>query len=227
MKMLLASSSEEMVEEISLALVQRWPALILLRECMGRRIIELLESESLNIVILDTELPDGLTLLKQIRTFSTLPIIVLIAQGKEPMRVEALEEGADDYVIKPPDRLEVQAKVNALLRRSRMSVDSVNSRFVYHKRGLQINFDTRTIASGKQVVGLTPIEYRLLHCLVKNEGRFVPKEALIGKVWGPEYLGVGGEEELRRYICRLRSKLNRNGRYIVTQWGAGYLFCRQ
>ncbi len=222
MKVLLASSKEEMVEELSLALVERWPEVVLLRERRASGIIELLQSELLNLIILDTELPARLTLLKQIRTISNLPIIVLIGEGNESTRVEALEEGADDYVIKPPDRLEVQAKMNALLRRN--NGDSIDTDFVYYKRGLRIDFSTRTIASGSQAVGLTPTEYKLLQCLVKNEGRFIPKEDLIKRVWGPEYLGIGGEEELRRYICRLRLKLNRQGKRIVTRWGSGYLF---
>jgi len=222
MKVLLASSSEETLEELSLALVQRWPALTLVRESRASTIIELLESEFPNMIILDNDLPDGLTLLKQIRAISNLPIIVLIGEGKESAPIEALEEGADDYVVKPPGTLEVQAKVNALLRRN--NSDSIDTNLVYHKRGLRIDFGMRTIALGRQVVGLTPTEYKLLHCLVKNEGRFVPKETLITMVWGPEYLNFGGEEELRRYICRLRLKLNHQGKHIVSRWGLGYLF---
>ena len=222
MKVLLASSNEEMVEELSLALVQRWPDVIVLRESRASSIIELLKSELPNMIILDTKLPDWSTLLKQIRTLSNLPIIALVGEGKESTRVEALEEGADDYVIQPPERLELQAKVNALLRRN--NGHSTDTDFVYRKRGLQIDFGTRTIASGRQVVSLTPTEHKLLHYLVKNEGKFVPKDDLIRRVWGPSYLGIGGEEELRRYVSRLRLKLNRQGKRIVTRWGSGYLF---
>ena len=222
MKLLLTSSNEKMVEDVSLSLEQRWPGMILLFEPQGRGVIALLERESPDIVILDTELPNGFTLLEEIRAFSNVPVIALVARNRRLERVEALERGADHYVIKPPDRLELQAKVGALLRR--MSPDCVDTSFIYREDNFHINFATRTIVSGKKVVSLTPTEYKLLYHLVKNEGRSIPKEALIRKVWGPEYLNLGGEEELRRYIHRLRSKLNQRGERIVTQWGAGYLF---
>ena len=202
-------------------LEQRWPEAVVLFEPKAKG-IDLLGRELPNIVILDTELPNGFSLLKQIRAFCNVPMIALIAQDKSQEKVRALEEGADDYLIKPPNGIELAAKVAALLRRT--SPKFIDTSLTYSEDGFHINFAARELVSGEKAVKLTPTEYKLLYYLVKSKGKFISREALIRMVWGEEYLNIGGKENLRRYIYRLRSKLPKVGSQIVTHWGAGYRF---
>jgi len=117
MKVLIISPSEEMVQHLSQPLQERWARTNVVFE-LGTRGIEALERESPDIVILDTELPNAFALLKQIRAFSNVPLIALVDQDETKEKVRALEEGADHYVTKSPNGIELASKVNALLRRT-------------------------------------------------------------------------------------------------------------
>jgi DNA-binding response OmpR family regulator len=179
-----------------------------------------------DLVLLDVMLPDidGLELLRMIREFSPVPILMVTAKGEEDDRVRGLERGADDYITKPFSPRELASRIRAVLRRDEMPRMSIHQPVVVDDR-LTIDFDKREVrVEGKPIV-LRPTEYRLLYHLVKNAGRVVTHDQLLAKVWGYEY-----REEthyLRLYVNYLRQKLEKDPShpvYILTDRGVGYRF---
>lgn len=181
------------------------------------------------LVILDIRLPgvDGLTVCRQIREFSMVPIIMLTALGRDEDKVRGLRDGADDYIVKPFSAQELLARVEAVLRRSHLS--EVPSRQAAFEAGeLRIEFATRKVLRAGQEVRLTPTEYRLLQHLAAHAGRVVTQEEILEAVWGPEYRRQ--YEGLRVYVSRLRQKLGDTGpasHRIVTHPGVGYMLAAQ
>jgi len=179
-----------------------------------------------DLVVLDIMMPgmDGWVVCNRLRDVSDVPIIMLTAKDGERNIVEGLESGADDYVVKPFSMSELLARIRALLRRA--SQDSrVEEMKVFDNGELVINFSKREIVVRGQSVNLTPTEFELLSCLVKNEGRVLPHTVLLRQVWGDEY--VGETQYLKLYIRYLRQKIERdasNPEYILTEWGVGYRF---
>jgi DNA-binding response OmpR family regulator len=179
-----------------------------------------------DLVLLDVMLPDidGLDLLRMIREFSPVPILMVTAKGEEDDRVRGLERGADDYITKPFSPRELASRIRAVLRRDEMPRTAAHTPIVVDDR-LTIDFDRREVlVEGKPVV-LRPTEYRLLYHLMQNAGRVVTHDQLLAKVWGYEY-----REEthyLRLYVNYLRQKLEKDPaqpRYILTERGVGYRF---
>jgi DNA-binding response OmpR family regulator len=179
-----------------------------------------------DLVLLDVMLPDidGLEILRMIREFSQVPILMVTARGEEDDRVKGLERGADDYIAKPFSPRELASRIRAVLRRNEMPRGAAHEPIVVDDR-LTIDFDKREVrVEGKPVV-LRPTEYRLLFHLVQNAGRVVTHDQLLAKVWGYEY-----REEthyLRLYVNYLRQKLERDPskpEYILTERGVGYRF---
>ncbi|WP_457325656.1 response regulator transcription factor [Roseateles sp. P5_E11] len=180
----------------------------------------LLSEQSFDIVILDLGLPlmDGFTVLKRIRTMHpTLPVVVLTALDKLDSRVESLNAGADDYVTKPFDFPELQARLNAVLRRSRQSPHSDLA-----AAGLRFDRQTRRTFIGSESVDLSPRETILLDLLLINMDKVVTKEQIL-QAWTDEgnEVGIGNSAEV--HIHRLRKKLERSGVAIRTVRGLGYL----
>lgn len=204
-------------------------------ESVGHRVTclatgqEAVQSVALNppdLVVLDLRLPgmDGFEVCQQIREFSTVPIIMLTALGAEQDKVRGLRLGADDYVTKPFSAQELLARVEAVLRRSRLS-DVPTTQPNFTCEGVTIDFSARRVTVRGEEAKLTPTEYRLLHCLAANAGRVMTHEELLEKVWGAEYRGQ--YEGLRMYILRLRQKIEEDPhqpRYIITRPGVGYMF---
>ncbi len=174
--------------------------------------------------IVDLVLPDGdgVEVTRRLREWSEMPILVLSAVGEEEQKVRALEAGADDYITKPFGARELVARLQAALRRAGRSEEEPSIAV----DGLEVDLSARVVRRDGEPIHLTPIEFDLLCCLVRNRGRLMTHRKLIAEVWGPEY--VDDIQPLRTHIARLRAKIEPEGvtapRYIVTDPGVGYRF---
>jgi two-component system, OmpR family, KDP operon response regulator KdpE len=171
-------------------------------------------------IILDVLLPDGrgTDVCREIRGWSSVPILVLSAVGEEAEKVAALDAGADDYVTKPFGGDELLARLRAALRRS-----SASTRPVVEVGELRLDLEKRLVTMDGRAVSLTPIEYDLLRLLAENEGKLLTHPTILREIWGPAY----GEESnyLHVYVSHLRRKIEPDParpRYILTQPGVGY-----
>lgn len=192
----------------------------------GRDALDAVEDATPDVVVLDLGLPDldGVDVLRHIRRTSRVPVVVLSARHDRDDKVEALDEGADDYVTKPFDIDELMARVRAALRRGGEGLPSLPPFRCDH---FTLDFDERTCTVGGQVVHLTPTEWRLLAELSRHEGRIVPHENLLRAAWGPSY---GRESNyLRVYASQLRRKLEPDPGQpvnLLTEPGIGYRLVR-
>jgi two-component system KDP operon response regulator KdpE len=175
-----------------------------------------------DLVIVDLGLPDrdGLSMIRDIRGFSPMPILVLSARTMETDKIAALDAGADDYVAKPFSAPELLARVRAGLRRNSRRGDQLPR---FRLGGVTIDLTKRSAHGPDGALHLTPLEFRVLDCLARNSGMIVTQAQLIGEVWGPDRLG--DSRGLRSYIKMLRQKLEpdqRQPRYLITEAGVGY-----
>ncbi|MBV9227856.1 MAG: response regulator transcription factor [Chloroflexi bacterium] len=190
----------------------------------GLEALALFERTNFHLVILDIMMPhmNGLEICRRIRQNSTVPIIILTALGEEADKIAALDLGADDYLTKPFAVGELLARVKAVLRRSHWSETPISAgtqRF----GNLEIDFEQRCVWRESELVKLTPMEFGLLQELALHPGKIFTHEALLRRVWGPEYRSE--TEYLRVYIGRLRRKLEADPsrpRHIITEPGTGY-----
>jgi two-component system, OmpR family, KDP operon response regulator KdpE len=171
-------------------------------------------------IILDLLLPDGsgTEVCRELRTWSTVPIVVLSAVGEEGEKIAALDAGADDYVTKPFSGDELLARVRAQLRRG-----SPASRPVIDVGDLRVDLDKRLVTMAGEPVSLTPIEYDLLRLFAANEGRLLTHPTILREIWGPAY--VEESNYLHVYVSHLRRKIEPDParpRYLLTQPGVGY-----
>ncbi len=179
-----------------------------------------------DLVLLDLRLPgtDGFDVLRQLRTVSTVPVILLTVSDDEGDKVRGLELGADDYVTKPFRPSELVARIRAVLRRV-TAAGLPGAGLVTVDERLVIDFDERDVIVDGWRIPLRPTEYRLLYQLVRNAGRTLPFETLLARVWGPEYRAETPYVHL--YVAYLRQKLERRPaepEYILTRRGVGYAF---
>ncbi|MDA1226666.1 MAG: response regulator transcription factor [Chloroflexi bacterium] len=226
MKILIIDDEPDIREIISIAFNLRWPDATVLMAGNGKQGLETANAEKPDLVILDVTLPDieGFDVCKQIRANTDVPVMFLTARDSELDKVRGLEAGADDYIIKPFNHLELLARVRAILRRHR-SQSPGGPESQYTKGKLQIDFGARTVTVDGNVVDLPPLEYSLLYHLVKNANRVIPHKTLLAKVWGREY--VDQVDYLKVHIQHLRSKIEDDAhqpRMIVTERGVGYRF---
>ena len=175
-----------------------------------------------DLLILDLGLPDGdgVTLLRELRTWSPMPVIVLSARSGEPQKIEALDAGADDYLSKPFGVGELLARVRATLRR-RNQPRSVSPIFQFGD--VEVDTESRTVRRGAQALHLTPVEYRLLTLLMHNAGKVLTHRQILREVWGPH--GVEHHHYVRVYMAHLRQKLEADPaqpRHLLTETGVGY-----
>jgi DNA-binding response OmpR family regulator len=191
-----------------------------------------------DLVILDIMLPaiDGFEVCRRIRQWSKTPILMLTARGSEDDRIQGLDLGADDYLVKPFSPRELVSRVRAILRRvnggegsetrsaSPTGSPGGEATAVMHFSGLTIDLPARRVEVGGVEVMLTPTEFDLLALLAKSPGRVFTREILMNKVWGYDYLGDGHTIDV--HISALRKKLEANAeqRYITTVWRVGYRF---
>lgn len=192
----------------------------------GLEALATLNTQPVDLVVLDVMMPgmDGLETLRRIRQNSMIPVIVLSALGEEKDKIQALNQGADDYLTKPFGVGELLARLQAVLRRSHWtSVEYIQETLVRGQIVADLNLHTITVQG--QGIEVTPTEFNLLVYMMENTGRVLPHKTILQHVWGPEY---GMEPEyLRVYIGRLRQKIEQdpsNPRYLITERGVGYRF---
>ncbi len=189
----------------------------------GAAAIELAKSESFDLIILDLMMPevDGLSACMRIREFSAVPIIMLTARSEDADKIIGLESGADDYITKPFNILELKARIRALLRRAGQSAQKRTELLTVG--GITLDPERRVALRGGEVIDLTAKEYDIIELLVKNPHRVYSRENLMDLVWGYTY--AGDYRTVDVHIRRLREKLEENPaepEHIMTKWGVGY-----
>lgn len=194
--------------------------------CDGATAVELARSGGFDLILLDLMMPevDGLTACMQIREFSNVPIIMLTARGEDTDILLGFEYGADDYVTKPFNILELKARIRALLRRAG-SPQQTNDHELLTAGPISVDPAQRVALRDGEVVELTAKEYDLIELLVKNPRRVYSRENLMDLVWGYTY--AGDYRTVDVHIRKLREKLEKNPaepEYILTKWGVGYYF---
>jgi two-component system KDP operon response regulator KdpE len=175
-----------------------------------------------DLLLVDLGLPDGdgLKVIRKVRAWSPVPVIVLSARTMEEQKIAALDAGADDYVTKPFSAPELLARVRAALRRNVRSTEAAS---VLHLNDIDVDLGRRETHGPQGEIHLTPLEYRVLECLARHLGSIVVQNQLVREVWGPERLG--DTRSLRVCVKNLRNKLEpdpRKPRYLVTEAGLGY-----
>jgi len=206
----------------------RWSGAELISAATGTQGLEVVEAENPDVIILDVGLPDmdGFQVLREIRRFSQVPVIMLTVRGEDTDVVKGLELGADDYITKPFSHIELVARVQAVLRRAQgLPVSGEEKPFISGK--LSVDFTSNEVRLDGQPVKLTSTESKLLYNLIRNEGRLVTHESLLSKVWGENY--ADARDLLRVHIQHLRQKLGdsvESPSIIVTEHGMGYKFVR-
>jgi two-component system KDP operon response regulator KdpE len=226
MKILVIDDEPDVVESVRLGFELQWREVDVLEANDGDTALDLIEREHPDIVLLDVGLPgmDGFEVLRQIRDFSDVPVVMLTARDDPMDKVKGLELGADDYVTKPFNHLEVMARVKAVLRRLEMPAPA-NRTASFQSGELEVDFAKQEARLRGERLALTPTEYKLLYHLVRNAGHILEHQTLLAKVWGREY--TDEVDYIRVYIRRLRDKLGDNPdspRYIQTEFGVGYRF---
>jgi len=195
----------------------------------GATALEAIDRESPDLVILDVMMPhlDGFEVCRRIRQKMDVPIIFLSAKGETVDRVAGLQLGADDYLAKPFEPAELLARVKAVLRRTEaFAVEDTQSRLTVGEITLEPVNNRIVLAGGRKAV-LTPIEFRLLHCLMRNAGRILSHDVLMSSVWGYEYEGYSNQ--IAVYMRRLRMKIEEDPdhpKFLTTVRGVGYKFER-
>ncbi len=224
MKVLLIEDDREIIEAISLAFQIRWPEAKIISTRLGQKGVELVESEAPDLVILDLGLPDinGFEVLRQIRLFSRVPIIILTVRSDEADVVKGLEWGADDYVTKPFRQMEFLARVKALIRRQSPTEEEylVSGRLRLDASTGQLRYDEKEIA-------LTITENRLLSHLMRNARHVVTHSSLAEAIWGNDYPGAA--DSIKVHVRRLREKIEADPSHpklILTKTGVGYLLAK-
>ena len=193
----------------------------------GEAAVELARSGDYDLIILDLMMPkkDGLQACQEIRGFSSVPIIMLTARSEGSDLLMGFESGADDYVTKPFNILELKARVRALLRRSTLTAAPAPAGGVLKRGHITIDPERRRAAKDGRTVELTVKEFDLIEFLMRNPGRVYSRETLLDLVWGYDYQGDTRTVDV--HIRRLREKLELNPAkpdYIITKWGVGYYF---
>ncbi|MBE6982716.1 MAG: response regulator transcription factor [Ruminococcaceae bacterium] len=193
----------------------------------GLEAVELAKQEQPDLIILDVMMPnlDGLVACAQIREFSNVPIILLTAKTDDIDKLMGFENGADDYITKPFNILELKARIRALLRRSATGAEHGNTLTIGN---ITLDLDARNAYKSGQLVDLTAREYDMIEFLMKNPNKVYSRENLLDSVWSYEY-----RSDIRTvdvHIRRLREKLEDDPaepQYLMTKWGVGYFFRKQ
>ena len=190
----------------------------------GNEAMELARAREYDVILLDLMLPglDGLTVCQQVRSFSDVPIIMLTAKGGDMDKILGLDNGADDYITKPFNILEVKARIKAILRRNGKGGGVVNTVRV---KDIVLDREGRRAFMSDNELSLTTKEFDLLEILLTNPGKVYSREKLLNIVWGYEY--PGDVRTVDVHVRRLREKIEVNPadpEYVFTKWGVGYYF---
>lgn len=192
----------------------------------GAQGLEIIRSQCPDIILLDLGLPDmnGFEIIREVRTWTSTPIIVISARTAEQEKVSALDLGADDYITKPFGTSELLARIRASLRHSnRLRTDSPLYLRPYRHGKMKLDFSKRLLTIGSQVVHLTPIEYKIVAYLAQNSGKVITYAAILSNVWGP--YADSDNKILRVNMANIRRKIEDDPaqpRYIFTEVGVGY-----
>lgn len=224
MRILIVDDSRDVTDVVAFGARMTWPNCAVSVARSGSEALRRFGDESPDLVVLDVAMPppDGFEVCRRIRQASDVPILMLTARGTTVDKVRALDLGADDYLTKPFDQLELLARLRALIRRANTPVPSGEGAVVGN---LSIDFKTQEVRLRDAAIPLTSTEYRLLETLVRHAGTTVPHKMLLERVWGAEY--IGDNQYLKVFVRRLRRKLGDDAErphYIQTQWGIGYRF---
>lgn len=193
----------------------------------GEEALALATQNEYDMVLLDVMLPklNGFEVCQKIREFSSMPIIMLTAKGDDMDKILGLEYGADDYITKPFNILEVKARIKAIIRRSGKNQSKADIGKTIVKNGLKMDLDGRRVFVEDKEINLTAKEFDLLELLVMNPNKVYGREKLLNIVWGYEY--PGDVRTVDVHVRRLREKIESNPsepKYVHTKWGVGYFF---
>ncbi len=192
----------------------------------GEEALKLARDKSISLIILDLMLPniDGLTVCQKIREFSSVPIIMLTAKTEDMDKILGLEYGADDYLTKPFNILELKARIKAILRRV-TNQNSVGAKPMVSAGGIELDYNLRRVKIENKTIELTAKEFDLCDLFVSNPGKVYSRENLLDIVWGYDY--PGDIRTVDVHVRRLREKIEPDAAaptYILTKWGVGYYF---
>ena len=224
-KILVCDDDKEIVEAIEIYLTQE--GYHILKAYDGIEALAILEKEEVNLLILDVMMPrlDGIRATLKIRENNSLPIIILSAKSEDADKILGLNIGADDYVTKPFNPLELMARVKSQLRRyNQLGGNSKkDDDKVYEAGGLKINDDLKEVTVDGEAVKLTPIEYNILLLLMKNQGRVFSINQIYESIWNED--AIGADNTVAVHIRHIREKIEINPkepRYLKVVWGVGY-----
>ena len=226
MKLLIIDDDAEIRDALRVTLALQWPDIVTLEAADGVSGISVAEHEVPDLIILDVMMPemDGFEVCARLRRSMRVPILMLTVMDRTVDKVQGLEAGADDFLVKPFDHIELIARVKALLRRVGPGSFSGSERTI-ETRVVHLDRNTRLVTRGDESVKLTSKEEAILNLLMRNQGRTVPHRALLANVWGSDF--VNEKTYLKLFIHNLRRKLTSVGcppRTIVTERGLGYRF---
>ena len=193
----------------------------------GEEALGLAKQNKYDMILLDVMLPKmtGFEVCQQIREFSNVPIVMLTAKGDDMDKILGLDYGADDYITKPFNILEVKARIKAIIRRTARKGEEKETPRVVEKGGMRLDCDSRRVYIDGKEINLTAKEFEVLELLMKNPGKVYSRENLLNLVWGSDY--PGDVRTVDVHIRRLREKIeNVPGEpvYVRTKWGVGYYF---
>lgn len=222
---LVCDDDKAIVEAIEIYLSQE--GYHILKAYDGEQALKILETEEVHLLVLDVMMPrlDGIRATLKIREKDSIPIIILSAKSEDVDKILGLNVGADDYVTKPFNPLELVARVKSQLRRYTQlgGTAKKESEHVYEVGGLQINDDLKEVTVDGEKVKLTPIEYNILLLLMKNQGRVFSIDQIYESIWNEE--AIGADNTVAVHIRHIREKIEINPkdpRYLKVVWGVGY-----
>lgn len=193
----------------------------------GEEAFNMVKANSYDMILLDVMLPkmDGFEVCQAIREFSDVPIVMLTAKGDDMDKILGLEYGADDYITKPFNILEVKARIKAIMRRTSPERAPQVQSSVIEKGDIKLDCDSRRLFINDNEINLTAREFELLEILIKNENKVYSRESLLKIVWGEDY--PGDVRTVDVHVRRLREKIEANPsepKYVHTKWGVGYYY---
>ena len=193
----------------------------------GEEALNMAKANEYDMILLDIMLPkmDGFEVCQAIREFSDMPIVMLTAKGDDMDKILGLDYGADDYITKPFNILEVKARIKAIMRRTAGPREKKEVSSIVEKGDLRLDCASRRLFISGREVNLTAKEFDLLELLVKNENKVYSRENLLGLVWGKDY--PGDVRTVDVHVRRLREKIETNPsepKYVHTKWGVGYYY---
>lgn len=193
----------------------------------GREALDFVKKGDVSLVLLDIMMPemDGITALRAIREKSNVPVILITAKSEDADKVLGLDVGADDYITKPFNILEVKARMKAILRRNAVTEKKAAKSNIINAGDMKIDCDSRNLYIAGRPINLTAKEFDLLELLAVNPGKVYSRDNLLKAVWGQDYSGDGRTVDV--HMRRLREKIEDNPsepKYVHTKWGVGYYF---